>query len=133
MTRSIYKAAYLAIFLGFLRKLVHKVIVPKVADWSRAPFRYIFTAPMGDFELLQGGSDSYAKLIAMTDGNNYILSYYRYNGFNYVDMDTGRPLDVPVGITNTGNVVECACRNTGRGSKAELDALCREINNIQGF
>jgi len=133
MIRSLFNAAYLAIFIWFIRKLVRKVNVPKVPDWGRAPFRYIFTAPMGDFELLQGGSDTYAKVIALGEDNDYILKYYRYDGFRYVDMDSGKPLDSIVGTVPVTKAVERACRGTGRKSKLELDALCHEINTIQGF
>lgn len=134
MTGSIFKAAYLAIFIGFLRKLVHRVIIPKVADWERAPFRYIITAPMVDFELLQGGSFSYAGVAAQAEGNEFVLSYYRYDGFHYVNMNTGKPLDARVGtVQNSTAVTTQVCRNTGCRSKSELDALCHEINTIQGF
>lgn len=133
MTGSIFKAAYLAIFIGFLRKLARKAIVPKVANWKRAPFRYIVTAPMPDFELLQGGSNSYTKVIAMTDGNNLILEYYRYDGFHYVNMDDGKALDKPVGTVCLTDVNSRIFRNTGCKSKLELDVLCHEINTIQGF
>lgn len=135
MTRSVFNAAYLAIFIWFIRKLARKAIVPKVPNWERAPFRYIFTAPMMDFELLQGGSNSYAKVIAMADGNDFILKYYRYNGFHYVNMDSGKPLDKPVGTACSTDDDENSriCRNTGCSSTLELDALCHEINTIQGF
>ena len=132
--KHIFNAFYLSVFIYFLRKFCRKVIIPiDKPDWGKAPYRYIFTAPLAEFELLQGAANEYSRIIATADGNRYLLSHYRFDGFRYVDMDTGNPLRARVVSPSNTADSKTAAKNIGLTTRGELQELCNRINEIQGL
>lgn len=132
--KHIFNAFYLSVVICFLRKFCRKVIIPIAKpDWSKAPYRYICTAPLSGMELLQCAADSYDRIIVTAKGNQYILSHYRFDGFRYVDMDTGNPLRARVVSPSNTADSKTAAKNIGLTTRGELSELCNRINEIQGL